>query len=62
MYCLWKYSTCSAQICKKGLRISVTGYLTLQEYEEGNQKKIIAKCIIEEFEMIDFPEREEMLF
>ena len=46
------------QYVKKGARINVTGYLELQEYEEENCKRIIPKCIVEKFELIDFYEEE----
>lgn len=47
------------QYAKKGLRIIVTGYLELKEYGDEEQKRIIPKCIVREFRMIDYPEDEE---
>ena len=47
---------------KKGAKIIVNGYLELQEYEDENGKRIIPKCIVKEFKLMDFVEEEYEYF
>jgi len=53
-------NVCNFRIAAK--KIIVNGYLELQEYEDENGKRIIPKCIVKEFKLMDFVEEEYEYF